>query len=67
MNKHCAYNITTGEIIVAPTGNILKKRVAFSNRISRELGASNGHWRFGHKGLNNLCDLHSAKGVEVLC
>ena len=65
--KHCAYNITTGEIIVAPTGNILKKRVAFSNTISRELGVANGYWRFGHRGLDNLCAKHSAKGVEVLC
>ncbi len=60
--KHCAYNITTGEIIVAPTGNILKKRVEFSNRISRELGYPIGYWRFGHKGLDNLYALHCVKG-----
>lgn len=47
--RHCAYNIKTGEIINAPTGNGLKRAVATTNRIDRKVfGHNNNAWRFSH-------------------
>ena len=62
---HCAYNLTTGEIITTNNGNFLKRRVHFVNTVSRELGYPVGQWIFGHKGLDNICDRARAKsGME---
>ena len=55
MNKHCAYNLTTGEILEAPTAASLRRHLAFIQRIDREsFGLYKCEWIFGHKGLNHI-------------
>lgn len=47
--RHCAYNIITGEIINAPTGNGLKRAVATTKRIDRKFFPNDAStWRFCH-------------------
>jgi hypothetical protein len=47
--RHCAYNLSTGEILNAPSGNVLKRAVSLTNRIDRKFyGHSGNQWRFSH-------------------
>lgn len=46
--RHSAYNLTTGEILNAPSGNLLKRDVAWSNRYDREVYGIKGQWRWSH-------------------
>ena len=48
MYKHIAYNIETGEVITASTGNHLKRCVARANAWSVRYGLSTGKWFFAH-------------------
>ena len=53
MEKHCAYNLTTGEILACSTGSHLKRCVAIIAKNDREFGVR-GEWIFGHKGINAI-------------
>ena len=55
MEKHCAYNLTTGEIITCSSSNTLKRHVRVINSVSDSLGYPHGKWVFGHKGLDTIC------------
>ena len=58
MEKHCAYNLTTGEILACSAGNHLKRCVAIRNRTDLKYyphGTPN-EWIFGHTGLRELND-----------
>lgn len=48
MYRHTAYNISTGEIITANTGNHLKRCVAHTKKWDKALFHSAGQWRFSH-------------------
>lgn len=50
---HCAYNLTTGEILADPNGNHLKKCVRIVTKRNHEAGYGN-EWIFGHKGINAI-------------
>ena len=56
MEKHCAYNLATGEIIACSTGNHLKRcvRIVAKNDYDNE-------WIFSHKGINAII----AKANEI--
>lgn len=49
MERHCAYNLVTGEILACSTGNHLKRcvRIVSANNDRNE-------WIFGHKGINRI-------------
>ena len=53
MEKHCAYNLTTGEILACSTGSHLKRCVAIVTKNDREYGVR-GEWIFGHRGINAI-------------
>ena len=36
-NRHCAYDITTGEILCCDSGNQLKRAVALTKRLNKEM------------------------------
>lgn len=46
--KHCAYDITTGEILCCDRGNQLKRSVALTKRANKEMFGVAGQWRFCH-------------------
>ena len=46
--RHSAYNLATGQIINCLYGNQLKKAVALTQRVDRELYGIEGQWRFSH-------------------
>lgn len=46
--RHSAYNIRTGEIINAPSGNTLKRVVARTQHIDKYMFGVCGQWRFSH-------------------
>lgn len=46
--RHTAYNLATGEIVNANHGNYLKREVARTERINRELYNVHGQWRWCH-------------------
>lgn len=47
-NRHCAYDITTGEILCCDHGNQLKRSVALTKRVNKEMFGVSGQWRFCH-------------------
>lgn len=47
-NRHCAYDITTGEILCCDHGNQLKRAVARTKRVNKEMFGATGQWRFCH-------------------
>lgn len=47
-NRHCAYDITTGEILCCDCGNQLKRSVALTKRVNKEMFGVAGQWRFCH-------------------
>lgn len=36
-NRHCAYDITTGEILCCDCGNQLKRSIALTKRVNKEM------------------------------
>lgn len=46
--RHCAYDITTGEILCCDLGNYLKRSVALTKRVNKEMFGVAGQWRFCH-------------------
>ena len=56
MEKHCAYNLLTGEVIACSTNRGLKRRVRLVNQISRNWDYPIGKWVFSHKGINALME-----------
>lgn len=46
--RHSAYNVTTGEIINCEKGNQLKRAVAFTKQLDKEICGMSGQWRFSH-------------------
>lgn len=47
-NRHCAYDITTGEILCCDCGNLLKRSVTLTQRVNKEMFGVTGQWRFCH-------------------
>lgn len=54
MEKHVAYNLTTGEVIACSTSNHLKRCVRTINRHNRQWGYPAGEWIFSHRGVNAI-------------
>ena len=50
---HCAYNLTTGEILTCGTSNHLKRCVRIVMKNDGAYGVR-GEWIFGHKGINAI-------------
>lgn len=50
---HCAYNLTTGEILSCGTSNHLKRCVRIVMKNDKACGVC-GEWIFGHKGVNDI-------------
>lgn len=46
--RHCAYSITTGQIINCGSGNQLKRAVALTSKVDKELYGTSNQWRFSH-------------------
>lgn len=46
--RHVAYNLSTGEIMNCNRGNYLKREVARTERINREIYKVHGQWRWCH-------------------
>ena len=46
--RHLAYNISTGEIINCVGGQQLKRAVAYTRKVDKELYGTSGQWRFCH-------------------
>lgn len=46
--RHVAYNLSTGEIMNCNRGNYLKREVARTERVNRELYGISGQWRWCH-------------------
>ena len=53
MEKHCAYNLETGEIIACGNGKLLKRCVTIATTYNHKDGVRN-EWIFGHKGINAI-------------
>ena len=51
---HCAYNLTTGEVISCSNGNHLKRCVAIITKNNYRDGITYNEWVFCHKGLNRM-------------
>ena len=64
-NKHCAYNLTTGEILACPNGNHLKRCVRIVMKNDKECGVR-GEWIFGHKGIDAIMAKANRIGRERL-
>lgn len=47
-NRHCAYDITTGEILCCDCGNQLKRSIALTKKVNKEKFGVAGQWRFCH-------------------
>lgn len=62
-NRHCAYNLTTGEIVACPNGNHLKRCVRIISKNDKEYGVR-GEWIFGHKGINAIMAKANRIGKE---
>lgn len=54
MEKHVAYNLTTGEVVACSTGNHLKRCVRTINHHNRKWGYPKGEWIFSHRGVNAI-------------
>ena len=53
-NRHVAYNLRTGEVIMTNNGNHLKRVVARNEAWDRRNGYGCGKWVFSHKGQKDL-------------
>lgn len=58
--RHCAYNLTTGEVLTCSNGNHLKRCVAIVSRNDYHYGIRS-EWIFSHKGINAI----SAKANRI--
>lgn len=58
---HCAYNLTTGEVVACSTGSHLKRCVAIITKNNYRDGITHNEWVFCHKGLNRMM----AKGNKI--
>lgn len=63
--RHCAYNLTTGEILTCSNGNHLKRCVAIVSRNDYRYGVR-GEWIFGHKGIDAIMAKANRIGRERL-
>ena len=61
--KHCAYNLTTGELLTCGQGNLLKRCVAIISRNDKNYYGCRSQWVFGHQGRDKLID----KVRNLLC
>ena len=52
--KHWAYNLETGEVLGAMTGNALRRHVAYNVRWLVRHGYGAGKWRFYHGAYEGL-------------
>lgn len=48
LNRHSAYNITTGAILSCDCGNRLKRAVTLTKKVDKETFGVVGQWRFCH-------------------
>lgn len=46
--RHTAYNVVSGQIINSMSGNQLKRAVAYTRKVDKELYGTSGQWRFSH-------------------
>ena len=46
--RHAAYNLITGEIINCNCGQQLKRVVAYTYKVDKEVFNTRGQWRFSH-------------------
>ena len=46
--RHTAYNVVSGQIINSEKGNSLKRAVAYTRKVDKELYGTSGQWRFSH-------------------
>ena len=54
--RHCAYNLTTGEILTCGNGNQLKRCVSIISRHDKQYFDCRAKWVFGHQGYDKLVD-----------
>ena len=52
--RHCAYNLTTGEILTCEKGNQLKRCVAIISGHDKRYFGCRSQWVFGHQGMDKL-------------
>jgi hypothetical protein len=62
--RHCAYNLTTGEILTCGNGNQLKRSVAIISRHDKRYYGCRSQWVFGHQGIDKLND--KVRGLMVI-
>ena len=62
--RHCAYNLTTGEILTCEKGNQLKRCVAIISRHDKRYYGCRSQWVFGHQGMDKLTD--KVRGLMVV-
>ena len=55
-NKHCAYNLKTGEILTAPTRAILNRGTKTISKNDIRYYGQKSQWIFGHNGYDNMVD-----------
>lgn len=55
-NKHCAYNLTTGEIITTTNRATLNRCVKIISRNDIRYYGQKSQWVFGHNGYDNMVD-----------
>ena len=63
--RHCAYNLTTGEILTCEKGKHLKRCVAIIAKNDYEYGVR-GEWIFGHKDINAIMSKANRIGRQRL-
>lgn len=54
-NRHCAYNLTTGEILACDSVNHLKRCVAIVSQNDKAYGVRS-EWVFGHQGISLIME-----------
>ena len=59
--RHAAYNVNTGEIINCSSGQQLKREVARTQKVDKELYGVRGQWRFSH----DYCQKWDKQGLPV--
>ena len=62
--RHCAYNLTTGEILTCNNGNQLKRWVASRSENDKKFYNCRSQWVFGHQGMDKLTD--KVRGLMVV-
>ena len=62
--RHCAYNLRTGEIITCERGNQLKRQMAIISRHDKRYYGCRAKWVFCHQGLDKLTE--KVRGLMVI-